>query len=163
MDLKNRHPLNKKQIREIDSVLQKSFNQSFLDKKDVVEIGDFNSKQIILVDQVPCFIEYKEGFVFTIQGVEKFKPSHNYVIVDMGAVGFVTNGADVMAPGIVDADETIEEGDQAWVCDERHKKPLAVGFALCSGEKMKNKNKGKTIKVVHFVGDKVWKSVAKSL
>ena len=74
----------------------------------------------------------------------------------MGAVGFVTKGADIMAPGIIDADVNIQENDHVWICDEKHRKPLAVGIALMTGEEMKSKNTGKAIKNIHYVGDKLW-------
>jgi PUA domain protein len=74
----------------------------------------------------------------------------------MGAVKFVTNGADVMAPGIVDAYSGIVEGDQVWVCDERNRKPLAVGIAVMSGEQMVEGDEGVAVKLVHYVGDVVW-------
>ena len=42
----------------------------------------------------------------------------------MGAVGFITKGADVMAPGITDADPMIQKDDLVWICDEKHRKPI---------------------------------------
>jgi predicted RNA-binding protein (TIGR00451 family) len=74
----------------------------------------------------------------------------------MGAIKFVTNGADVMGPGIVDADKGISENDPVWICDEKHHKPLAVGIATINGEQMINKIKGKAVKVIHYVGDNLW-------
>jgi PUA domain protein len=77
----------------------------------------------------------------------------------MGAVRFVTNGADVMAPGIVDADASIEKGHQIWICDERHHKPLAVGIALLNGNEMISAEKGKAVKLKHYIGDGLWKKI----
>ncbi len=57
-----------------------------------------------------------EGIVFdgkpflTVRGLLKHQASKSFVIVDMGAVPFVTKGADVMAPGIVDVDCNIKIG-----------------------------------------------------
>ena len=78
------------------------------------------------------------------------------VVVDMGAIKFVTNGADVMTPGVVDADPEILEGQQVWICDETHGKPLAVGIALVSGEEMVEQSSGKAVRLLHYVGDKLW-------
>jgi PUA domain protein len=61
-----------------------------------------------------------------------------------------------MSPGIVDADLNIKKDDQVWVCDVRNKKPLAVGCALMDGSDMIKENKGKSVKIVHYVGDKYW-------
>lgn len=77
------------------------------------------------------------------------------VVVDMGAVPHVVNGADVMGPGVVSADPEINEGEVVVVVDERHGKSLAIGRALVSGGEMKTP-KGKAVKNVHHVGDKIW-------
>ena len=103
-----------------------------------------------------AFMVLEDDIVFTLRGLYKFQPKEYFVIVDMGAVGFVTKCADVMTPGIVDADECIQEHDYVWVCDEKHKKPLAVGMALITGEEMKGKKTCKAIKNIHFVGDRLW-------
>ncbi|MDY6779218.1 MAG: PUA domain-containing protein, partial [Halobacteria archaeon] len=75
--------------------------------------------------------------------------------VDEGAVEFVTNGADVMRPGVVDADECIEEGDLVVVVEENHGKSLAVGRALTSGEEMTG-DEGRVVESLHHVGDELW-------
>ena len=77
------------------------------------------------------------------------------VVVDMGAVRFVVNGADIMGPGVVSVEE-FEEGAVVVVVDETHGKPLAVGVALLPSEEIAKKPKGKVVKNLHWVGDKVW-------
>lgn len=79
------------------------------------------------------------------------------VTVDMGAVPFVYNGADVMAPGIVEADPGIAAGDLVWVRDETHGRPLAVGRALMDGPTMAREERGKAIETLHHVGDDLWR------
>ncbi|MFH1821060.1 MAG: PUA domain-containing protein [Methanobacteriota archaeon] len=83
------------------------------------------------------------------------------VVVDMGAVPYVVNGADVMGPGVVSADSEINVGDVVTVVDERHGKSLAIGTALLSGKEMKTP-KGKAVKNMHHVGDKIWQLLEKS-
>ena len=163
MKIKNRHRLKSKDIKRIQDELSNVFNSSFFDEKSSVETGDFEGTTMIFIDDEPCFMLYDNKIIFTLHGLNKFKPKENFVIVDMGAIKFVTSGADVMTPGIVDADENIDVDDQVWICDEKHKKPLAIGIAIMSGEQMKNKNKGKAIKTIHFVGDRLWNFSAKSL
>jgi PUA domain protein len=154
--IKNRHSLKKKDIRKIQEELIKEFNEKFIDDKSKVEIGFFEDIKIVFIDETPCFIYHDSKIIFTVQGINKFALKKKYVVVDMGAVKFVTNGADIMAPGIVDADINIEEKDQVWICDETHHKPLAVGIALMSGEEMVQGQKGKAIKTIHFIGDIIW-------
>ncbi len=38
----------------------------------------------------------------------------------------------------------------------QHKKVIALGIALFSSEEIKALEKGKVIKVIHYVGDKLW-------
>jgi len=154
--IKKRHRLKSKEINEIIRTLKKKFSSDFFDNSSSVEIGDLEEYKVILVDNEIDFIMYEENLVLTLRGLYKYKPKEYFVVVDMGAVGFVTKGADIMAPGIVDADERILEHDYVWICDETHHKPLALGIALMTGEDMKNKKDGKAIKNIHFVGDKLW-------
>ena len=161
--IKNRYRLKSKDIKKIKYELQNSFNCDFFSDKSTVEIGEFDEIKIIFIDREPCFIIYDNHTIFTLHGLNKYKPKNNYVIVDMGAIKFVINGADIMAPGIVDADNKIKENDQVWICDEKNNKPLAVGIALMTGDQMIIKKKGKAVKIIHHVGDKMWNFVAKSL
>ena len=163
MKIKNRHRLKSKDIRKLLNELQASFSCDFFNEKSNVETGEVEDTKMVFVDNLPCFFYYDNNIFFTLKGLENYGPKEQFVVVDMGAVKFVTNGADVMAPGIVDADENIFEDDQVWICDEKNHKALAVGIALMSGEQMKNEKKGKAITIIHYVGDKLWPYVAKSL
>lgn len=154
--IKNRHRLKSKEIKQLIQTLKNRFSSDFFDSSSSVEMGNLEEFNVILVDNDIAFMIIEDDIVFTLRGLYKYQPKEYFVIVDMGAVGFVTKGADVMAPGIVDADEYIQEHDYVWVCDEKHKKPLAVGIALITGEEMKGKKTGKAIKNIHFVGDRLW-------
>jgi PUA domain protein len=93
----------------------------------------------------------------TVRGLLQTTPSKRYVTVDAGAVPYVYNGADVMAPGIVEADPEVQVGDLVWVRDEANRVPLAVGVALRSGEEMAAERQGKAVESLHHVGDRLWK------
>ena len=164
MAVKNRHVLNDKKKQKITEEIQQSFPGFNFEKKQKIETGKIKNYKVIIVEDVVCFIKLENKFVFTLYGINLFKPDSNFVVVDMGAVRFVSNGADVMNPGVVDADKKISEGDMVWVCDEKNHQPLAVGFAIISGEEMVEKSSGKALKVFHYVGDKIWSfTSAKSL
>jgi len=66
------------------------------------------------------------------------------------------NGADVMKPGIVYADERIKENDFVFVTVEGKDSPIAVGLALCNGTEMIGE-KGKAVKNIHHLKDKIWR------
>ena len=161
--IKNRHQLKRKEIQSIVDELKQSFTQDFFDENDSVEAGEIEGTRVILIDDEACFMIHNNRIIFTLHGLTKYSPQEQRVVVDMGAIKFVTSGADVMAPGIVDADHNIAEKDPVWICDERHHKPLAVGTALMDGTQMVVEKKGKAIVVIHYVGDTLWQLTAKSL
>ena len=154
--IKNKHSLKRKEIKQFFIDVKKIFSISFRDIDFKVESGFFDNIKIIFIDDDPCFMYIDNILYFTIMGVLKFKPRDKFVVVDMGAVEFIASGADVMAPGIVDADLGIMKDDQVWICDVNHKKPLAIGNAIMSGSEMLSESKGKSVKIIHYVGDKYW-------
>jgi len=157
--IKNRHRLKARDIKKFQDELKKTFTNDFFDEKSSVETGEFEGQKIVFIDGEPCFMFFENKIIFTLHGLNKYKPKQRFVIVDMGAIKFVTNGADVMAPGIIDADKNIDENDQVWICDEVHRKPLAIGIANMTGEQMIAENKGKAVKTIHYVGDYLWKII----
>jgi PUA-domain protein len=161
--IKNRHRLKNKEIREIVEKLKSDFDSSFFSVDSIVETGFYENNQFLFINGKAYFMFYNNRIVFTLSGLNKYKPANKQVVVDMGAVKFVANGADVMSPGIVDADENIKLDDIVWICDEKNKKALAMGCALISGEDMLKKEKGKAVSIFHYVGDSIWDFVAKSL
>jgi PUA domain protein len=128
-------------------------------EKAAVETAEFLEWQVLLVDNKVWGLWPKgttEGLAnVSVRGAMAMKPTKRFVTVDMGAVKFVTNGADVMAPGIVEADPAIMPGDWVWIRDERNKTCLAVGHAIVAGTAMV-RGKGKAVKALQHVGDKVW-------
>ena len=81
-------------------------------------------------------------------------------LVDMGAIPYVCNGADVMAPGIMDIEGGFEKDGLLVIRDVKHRKALGIGAALYSSEEMKGLKKGKAILNLHYVGDKIWASIS---
>jgi len=79
------------------------------------------------------------------------------MIVDMGAVPHIVNGADVMRPGIKDFRGEFDEGDFVVVRDERNLRPLAVAIALVGLEECRAMKRGKVAKNIHHVNDRIWK------
>ncbi len=80
-------------------------------------------------------------------------------LVDMGAIPYVCNGADVMAPGIMDIEGEFEKDGLLVIRDVKHKKALGIGAALYTSEEMRGLKKGKAILNLHYVGDKIWASI----
>jgi PUA domain protein len=83
------------------------------------------------------------------------------VTVDMGAVKFMCNGANVMRPGIRRFTE-FEKGQIVCIVEESQKKFLAVGRALVSSKDVESMNKGVVVENLHYISDKYWE-IKKSL
>ena len=81
-------------------------------------------------------------------------------LVDMGAIPFVCNGADVMAPGIMGIEGEFDKGGILVIRDVKHGKALGIGVALFPSGEMRGLKKGKAIVNLHHVGDKIWESVS---
>ncbi|NIN52911.1 MAG: hypothetical protein GTN80_07500, partial [Nitrososphaeria archaeon] len=109
-----------------------------------------NGKPLLLVD------ENEELYIPFIAEVGKHVSCPS-IVVDMGAVSYIVNGADVMAPGIVFCEE-FEEGNAVCVKTEKYEKVIAVGVALMASEKVEALKKGKAVKNHHHVGDRYWNS-----
>ena len=84
------------------------------------------------------------------------------VVVDMGAVPHVVNGAQVMRPGIREVKSDFGKGDLLVIVDERFGKAIALGLADMDSEAIKSTTKGKVITNVHYVGDLFWNSFSSS-
>ena len=122
----------------------------------VLEKITLDEYSLILVDGKPLLFEIEGQLFPTIRGALEMELNKRIVTVDKGAVRFVSNGADIMAPGIVEADSEIKEGDLVIIVEEAHRKPLAIGKALMNGPQMVEADSGKAIKSITHVGDKLW-------
>jgi PUA domain protein len=146
-----RYILRKKEAKRISSFFREEFG---IDLKGTMERFEFDDLAVITVEKEPIVLDYKGDLYFTVYGVLKFKPNKGMVVVDRGAMPYVMNGADVMKPGIVQADESIKSGDFVYVVVEEKKTPIAVGIALVDGVEMHGR--GKAVKNIHHLKDKVW-------
>jgi len=148
-----RYMLRKKETKMIIKQLKETTG---IEIKGEMERVEFNDEVVILVDGEPIILEYEGNYYFTVYGLLKFRPERGKVVVDRGAMPHIINGADVMKPGIIYADESIKKGEFVYVVVEEKETPLAVGIALVDGKEMKN-GKGKAVKNIHHLKDKIWK------
>jgi len=149
--------LSKNDVEKINTEIKNAYGkEDFFDKKDQLVIKDFEHALFILKDKQPMFF-YKEGKPIPTLKSLLTNQFLKTATVDMGAVKFVSSGADVMRPGIKELDHTINKGDIIAIVDEKHKKPLCVAEALFSGEEIFQMKTGRVFKNVHHVGDVIWK------
>lgn len=161
MEVKSQHHLRSDEIGRIESVVAEQLGVSLTGEQyERVEFDD--AIDVVLVDGEPL-IAYFEGAsdaedsepFLTVRGANEYPPERHVVTVDSGAVSFVSDGADVMRPGITESDESIEAGDLVVIVEERHNKALAIGRASVDGTEMLG-DSGKVIDSIHFVGDELF-------
>jgi PUA domain protein len=152
MEIKSRHHLRSDAADEIRKALAATLGVTVeADSFETVELeaGDW---EVVLADGDPLVL-YLDGEPFvTVRGANALSPDRRVVTVDAGAIEFVSNGADVMRPGVVEADPDIAEGELVVVDEETHGKFLAVGRALTGGSDMVGAQ-GRVVESLHHVGD----------
>ena len=156
--IRKRKRMRGKEIKVISSELEEIFGVPVFTEDDTVDIAESSEFDLLFVDNDILGLVIEGRPFLTVRGVIKYKPIKRYVTVDMGAVPYITNGADCMGPGIVEADTSISSGDLVWIRDEKNKVPLAIGVSERSGEELLKRSSGKAIKTIHNVGDKLWKT-----
>ena len=157
MEVTSRHHLRADDVAAIEDALAERLGVELdADTFEKVEFDD-SDWDVVLVDGDPLVLyvesdaDEREPFL-TVQGANAYPPGRNVVTVDTGAVSFVSDGADVMRPGIVEADDRIEAGDLVAINEESHGKFLAIGRARTGGDDMVG-DSGKVVDSIHHVGD----------
>lgn len=78
------------------------------------------------------------------------------IVVDIGAIKFITNGADVMSPGVVLFNKEISKGTLVVIKEEKANSIIGVGSSLINSEDFNKSQKGKIVKLIHHLKDKIW-------
>ncbi|WP_137283884.1 RNA-binding protein [Halorussus salinisoli] len=155
MEVKSRHHLRSDEVDDIEQRLADQLGVELdADAYELVELED-SEFDLVLVDGDPAVLYYEDEPFVTVRGANDYPPQNRVVTVDAGAVSFVSDGADVMRPGITEADDDISAGDLVVIAEESHGKVLAVGRAKTSGDDMVG-DEGKVVESVHHVGDELY-------
>jgi PUA domain protein len=155
MDIKSRHHLRSDAIGEIRETLREELGVSLdADSFEKVELED-SGWDVVLVDGSPLVVYFDDDPFMTVRGANARPPEKHVVTVDAGAIEFVSNGADIMRPGIVQADGDIAAGDLVVVNEQSHGKFLAVGRARVAGTEMVGEE-GRVVESLHHVGDDLY-------
>ena len=158
MPKRHRHSLKSKDIKKLLLEATKRLRtdiEKFLESKIRVEVNETETGELFIFNGNPLLAR-SSGDLFPTLSFEELIAILPKIVVDMGAIPYVCKGADVMAPGVLTIKDEFTENDILLVVDERHGKPLAVGVALFSSEDMKTVKRGKAVKNLHYVGDKLW-------
>lgn len=159
LHLRNRHPISDDERLETNDAMDALLGIRPLEGDGLVEKARAGEYDVLLVDGAVFVVLDGPGVeeaLPTLRALMQHKPDRAKVTVDMGAVPYLRNGADVMSPGITQADEAVEAGDVVWVVDEEHGAPLGIGYALTDGASMVADEKGKAVSTWHHIGDDLW-------
>ncbi|SER12664.1 RNA-binding protein [Natrinema salaciae] len=155
MQVKSRHHLRSDAVSDLEETLEEQLGVS--PAGDAYERVEFEETdwEVVLIDGEPRVAYFDEEPFLTVRGANAYEPDRRLVTVDSGAISFVSDGADVMRPGITDATDDISPADLVVIAEESHGKVLAVGRARVDGADMVG-DEGKVVDSLHHVGDELY-------
>jgi PUA domain protein len=156
--IKKRHLLKKREQRDEIARIEKEIGSSIkgLDESRLEGGVLDDGSRILLLDGEIIFFQHDGRMFPALRALLNDLIDVPRITVDMGAVRFVVNGADIMRPGITEVDDRVKGNGIVVVVDENHGKPLAVGISKMSAEELRAATSGKVIKSIHHINDDLW-------
>ena len=154
--VKKRRPINKKEARSIKEGILLTHNIELPISAGKFEIGKTDNFDVLISKSNVIALIDNNLVHLSVRGLLMNSVERGWVQVDMGAVPYVCNGANTMSAGINDVSPEVVKGQHVWIREENHHKPLAIGIALMDAKEMLMSEKGKAIKSLHYIGDKIW-------
>ncbi len=157
--IKKRHLLKKREKRDEIARIENEIGAPIerLDAKTQLEGGVLDDgSRILLLEGEIIFFEHEGRMFPALRALLDGLIDVPKITVDMGAVRFVVNGADIMRPGITEIDDRVKENGIVVIVDENHGKALAVGVSKMSAETLRAASGGKVIKSIHHINDDLW-------
>ena len=145
--------ISKSETAKLLEKISKRWNISFPKIKNL-KIHQISEQSQIITGNEMKILNVDDEYIPFLSETEMLK-KFPYVMVDMGAVKFMCNGANVMRPGIKKHSE-FEKDNMVCIIEESQNKFLAVGKALVSSQDIENMEKGEIIKNIHYISDKYW-------
>ncbi len=158
-----RHFLKEKATRRLLLEISRKFGidiEQLFGSTPHTELAETQVGEILFINKKPLFAKVDDIILPTLL-TNEILSLFPKIMVDMGAVPHVCNGADLMVPGVVKVNGDFNRDDMVLIVDERHAKPLAIGIALFDSHTMRKLRHGKVVKNIHYVGDKLWKILKK--
>ena len=116
-----------------------------------------NGNYVFFVDGKPLILRTQAGVLPSLK-FEEFINTLPRIVVDMGAISHVTNGAQIMRPGIKQFKDGFASGSLVVIVDEKYGKSIALGRADMDSKAMQSQTKGRVVTNLHYVGDDYWKA-----
>ena len=145
--------ISKSETNQILKLVSKQWKRELPKIKNLkVHFIDSNSQLIVGVDLT--ILKINDDYLPLLNQTEILEKFPN-VMVDMGAVKFMCNGANVMRPGIKKYSKFLKD-DIVCVIEESKHKFLSVGKAMSDSSELETMSKGEIIKNIHYISDKYW-------
>ena len=145
--------VSKSETNHILELVSKQWKQELPKIKNLKVYFIDDNSQLIVGNEITV-LKIDNQYLPFLNQTEVLKKFPN-VMVDMGAVKFMCNGANVMRPGIKKYTE-FSKDDLVCVIEESKHKFLAVGKALTDSLELESMPKGEIVKNLHYISDKYW-------
>lgn len=151
------HSLSKREIHDITGQISKSWPTNSVGAIKNLQAYVIDGNRRLLVGNNLVAIQLAPDLIIPHLTQHELLNHFASVQVDMNAVKFVCNGANIMRPGITDF-TTFKESEIVLVKDQTHKKELAVCISLVDDVNGRKMEKGVVLNNVHHIGDVYWET-----
>ena len=147
--------LSKKETSSILNKLLLTWPENIIPKIKNIKAYEIEKNRKLLIHEDNFAAVLIDEVILPFLGNNNLVESFPYVLIDMGAVRYICNGANIARPGIIKFESFLKD-KIVIVKDKDYQKPLAVGISLCDSKTGMALSKGHIISNMHYVGDKFW-------
>ena len=151
------HSLSKREIHDITGQISKSWPTNSVGAIKNLQAYVIDGNRRLLVGNNLVAIQLAPDLIIPHLTQHDILNHFASVQVDMNAVKFVCNGANIMRPGITDF-TTFKESEIVLVKDQTHKKELAVCISLVDDLTGRKMERGVVLNNIHHIGDIYWET-----
>lgn len=157
MEIIKQHALRKSDFKDLIEMLKETIgNEAEKLFAKGAELVETEKGELYAENKVILAFKVKNTILPSLRALNEGLVHLPTITVDMGAVPFVTKGADIMAPGITKITPGLIKGTYVTVIDENFGKSLALGELLIDSDEIIETKKGKVVKNLHYVNDDIW-------
>jgi predicted RNA-binding protein (TIGR00451 family) len=151
------HSLSKREVHDITGQVSKSWPTNSIGAIKNLQAYVIDGNKRLLVGNNLVAIQLAPDLIIPHLTQHDLLNHFASVQVDMNAVKFVCNGANIMRPGITDF-TTFKESEIVLVKDQTHKKELAVCISLVDDVTGRKMERGVVLNNIHHIGDLYWET-----
>lgn len=151
------HSLSKREVHDITGQISKSWPTNSVGAIKNLQAYVIDGNKRLLVGNNLVAIQLAPDLIIPHLTQHELLNHFASVQVDMNAVKFVCNGANIMRPGITDF-TTFKESEIVLVKDQTHKKELAVCISLVDDVTGRKMERGVVLNNIHHIGDVYWET-----